>query len=902
MDFEEQLEKVERLSSPSLVGSSLRSADDSPHNNYIHPEKSRLTKGKAKGGRKPKSDIAASLDDLINEGALLGSEEDFDKFLDDSGNIKDDAKYSGETSKFDNQANSLSSPSSSSSPLKKQVIGSVSKTDSSPLKQVHNSGDSPIIQSYSSIDSSVIGGEKVSKSNEIYSTPNLSEYQLNNQINDVNDLIDSVKSIDPTRLPKTTSYASESSKSNKKTFKVHDLDNPEFKINTQSVKSPFLNSGLHTPYFHTDQSETDRSRSRSNNRIQNRSRSASNKPHLARGDTYKNIHEEEPSKYELPPEFQAQVTEESDERQSRQSKPTMKEKIETLEKQRELEQDQLRQYHDEEMVRDPSLLTTGDYSNFNVDLPQQEERFNDSTKIYAQRSISSTNYLRNISRSRSRQPKLVESDEKNDSNPRELVKEGAFVSDDPYSTIDNLDTMVEEVLNVDASKSLKNKSNPSDDLKSKTVDQKENVNDLKIQNDEGKFESNVSNVVPKAIENEAKASKKLNIGNVNYAESTLLDSELNSDTKKENNFGEQDLVPDQLSEEKKTKLDVTETQVNDEKINKTDTKEIDVPTLDLPTSSSESQENDTSAKLKTNDSVTSKDATESGLVKEREEKEDKEIDKEEGEEEEEEEKELSSKNEISEAVDIDGSVNKDILNGLESHDVSNTEKEDVQAKSVVGVNDDDISAPSENNVTTKDDNGSEDGKSISHEISKVGTAILDKIKDVVVSTDDGNELVDITPKLKAVEVTDEKIVSNNFDAGTKDKSTKEEAAEEEVSKSAKLNTKAEDDIDDFDFEVSPEEIRKHLESQPIYLFTSLAGGMQIMPRTNRLATILQANGIKFEYRDLGTDDEAKKIWKRQADGKTLPGVVRGDDFIGNWKEIDDANEEYKLHELLYETL
>ena len=82
-----------------------------------------------------------------------------------------------------------------------------------------------------------------------------------------------------------------------------------------------------------------------------------------------------------------------------------------------------------------------------------------------------------------------------------------------------------------------------------------------------------------------------------------------------------------------------------------------------------------------------------------------------------------------------------------------------------------------------------------------------------------------------------------------------------------------DDLDDLD--ISPEEIRKHLEAQPIYIFTSLAGGMQIMPRTNRLATILQANGIKFEYRDLGTDEEAKKIWKRQANGKTLPGVVRG---------------------------
>lgn len=120
---------------------------------------------------------------------------------------------------------------------------------------------------------------------------------------------------------------------------------------------------------------------------------------------------------------------------------------------------------------------------------------------------------------------------------------------------------------------------------------------------------------------------------------------------------------------------------------------------------------------------------------------------------------------------------------------------------------------------------------------------------------------------------------------------------------AKKPSKADDDLD---FEVSQDEIRKHLASLPIYLYTSLAGGMQIVPRTNRLALILQANDIKFEYKDLGTDAEAKKIWKRYANGpngmRTIPGVVRGDEVIGDWKEIDEANEEYKVRELIYETL
>ena len=93
-----------------------------------------------------------------------------------------------------------------------------------------------------------------------------------------------------------------------------------------------------------------------------------------------------------------------------------------------------------------------------------------------------------------------------------------------------------------------------------------------------------------------------------------------------------------------------------------------------------------------------------------------------------------------------------------------------------------------------------------------------------------------------------------------------------------------------------------MESQPVYICTSLAGGMQVVHRTNRLTTILKANGIEFTAKDLSLDDEAKKIWRRHSNGKTLPGIIRGDDFIGNWQDIDEANEEYKVHELIYETL
>ncbi|SCV04891.1 LANO_0G13696g1_1 [Lachancea nothofagi CBS 11611] len=101
-----------------------------------------------------------------------------------------------------------------------------------------------------------------------------------------------------------------------------------------------------------------------------------------------------------------------------------------------------------------------------------------------------------------------------------------------------------------------------------------------------------------------------------------------------------------------------------------------------------------------------------------------------------------------------------------------------------------------------------------------------------------------------------------------------------------------------------QEIRSLLMDEPVYIYTSLAGGGYHMPsRTNRLAQILSANQVEFTYRDLGTDDDARKVWKRYGRGRVLPAVVRGkDDIVGNWEEMDEANEDYRVRELIYETL
>ncbi|KAH3662434.1 hypothetical protein OGAPHI_005686 [Ogataea philodendri] len=68
----------------------------------------------------------------------------------------------------------------------------------------------------------------------------------------------------------------------------------------------------------------------------------------------------------------------------------------------------------------------------------------------------------------------------------------------------------------------------------------------------------------------------------------------------------------------------------------------------------------------------------------------------------------------------------------------------------------------------------------------------------------------------------------------------------------------------------PRETKMAFEDEPVYIYTSLAGGFQIATRTNRLQTILTANRVKFGFKDLGTDEQAKKIWKRYSGGKTLP--------------------------------
>lgn len=721
MDIEEQLDRAEKLPYPLLVGSSVKSADDSPHNNYIHPEK---YTGNCKQVQKKKSilnaSIGASLDDLISEGALLGSEEDFDRFLDDKGNILSDAKYSTKDSSDENpKAVGLSKAtigaevvSSTDFPLQEMALVTLEASESPAFSEGANSEQPP-------------GGEHLIYGTENFSTPNLSEYQIDHQISDHSELLNSVQSYDLSKLPSSLDLELKS-KSND-VFGIADRVpqsiRPSAAKGNHTFTAQHLDYGhnakvaetdsLHTPFFQRDDRSpsgsscpvagTDRSRSRSMDRYNPRS-------HLARGDSYKITHDDLPSKYELPAEMELEDT-----RESRQTRPTLGESVAAAE-------EEMRRQESKSVTRDPSLVTSGDYTNFDVD---GGEEFVCDKNLYSVRSQSSTNYLRSISGSRSRQTGKSrdgiahyssDKNEKNDSNPAELVNEGAYVSDDPYGQVDGLDDMMSKVLNTGA-------------ITTQGQSQKNLVDDVSAEKQEAETKEQLNEAIEEEETNEKPSQGVLEV------ESRAKENEDMKDA--------------------------------DDK----EQKEI---------AASHHQHQHHCLDISSFDTV---------------------------------------KNKAAELVEC-------------LHDHREVGHKNDEAENSVQDNEE----PSE--VKRKDD--------------------------------------PLSLKTKK-EVQETKAIAKQTEA-------------------------AADDEEEEDFDVSPEELKKYLESLPIYLFTSLAGGMQIMNRTNRLVTILQASSIKFEYRDLGTDEEAKKIWRRYALGKTLPGIVRDDEVIGNWEYIEEVNEEYRLRSVLYETL
>lgn len=911
MDFEEQLEKAERLESPSLVGSSLRSADDSSHQNYIHPEKYKGKKSTPGKHSFSNSTIGASLDDLISEGALLGSEEDFDRFLDDKGNVKNDAKYLSKSSNSGPSSRTALS-TKGTSPL----ALSVQQQDDTPGSAVLSPVDSEDVLAFSD---NHVSGDSAGHSlyaTDNYSAPNLSEYQLEHQISDHSELMDLVKSYDLSRLP--SSNDRELAKSNinyaaseriPKSVKVAAAKkNPLFAVELDGARIASSDS-LHTPYFPRDERSPSRSRGACLPAADSRSRSTSrsrsvNKPHLARGDSYKNTHEDAPAKYELPAGLAIEEDAYGNDRRSRQSRPTMGDSIAAAEAQ------EVRDYHSENITRDPSLVTTGDYTNFDCDTSSEKM---DQLNLYSVRSKSSTNYLRSISRSRSRQPKsshpkdLSTMNEKNDANPEELAREGALVSDDPYGQFTGMDAMVDKVL-----------KNPGE-VESKTS--KKSVNDVSAEEkDTETKEQLIAEEAPTITAKDIKVDDGV-------VEETSKSSEYVEEVEAETKEGIED-TQDVVDVPAEVKVREAHEQLVAEEAPLVTAKDIKMNEV------KKSEFGDAKGEELINKADVASKHYESKI--------------------------LDSLNALEAKDKLDGPGTSEAAEPTEGTETTETKADDLK------LTEPEIDSNDTKKVVSKD----EQSAITNDDAEKVPDSVVQEVRETKAETEvlseepkvDDEDAVDVTPATSAkpesvtaedlTKATDENeeedsplnvksalktVLADDANQETGDKKTEdnEVPSEDETASKSKVEAEAKEPVEviatsaktpdqtgaetkakepeapdiadaapveDEDFDVSPEELRKHLQSLPIYLFTSLAGGMQIIQKTNRLATILQGNGIKFEYRDLGTDEEAKKLWRRYAQGKTLPGVFRGDDFIGNWQYIDEVNEDYRLHEVLYEAL
>lgn len=994
MDFEEQLEKAEKLALPLLVGSSLRSADDSAHQNYIHPEKYRgSSKTRPQKSSFLNSSIGASLDDLINEGALLGSEEDFERFLDDKGNVRSDAKYNGK--------NATAQPTDAAhhSALKNELL---------PEADDDAAVISPVDPTFQDVAERQPEGEGLYSADN-YSAPNLSEYQLGHQIADHSELLDSVKSYDLNRLPssddrehsKTREYYPASERVPKNTRSTAARSNASFASNKlefgDNVKV-VENDSLHAPYFQRDARSPSRSRSAaSEDRLSDRSRSRSRTaPHLARGDSYKNTHPDTPEKYELPADLDIDENDaEDDDRRTRQSRPTMGDSIAAAEAQ------EARKFHgeSESITRDPSLVTTGDYTNFNADGPSKQLNEN---SMYLVRSESSTNYLRSISRSRSRQPQPI--NEKNDANPEELAKEGALVSDDPYDQVTDLDNLMKNVLKkgyhgpkpgVLPTKESKNLVNdvPAEEKDTETKEQlitegapTVTAKDIKVdletqpkkfvplqetEEDEEEAEEETHDL---PAEEKIKEAKEQAIAE-EAPTVTAADIKLPSDDAEDDLVSNEKLLADEPKGPETEKAEPsgdTESDKSTAKVLTEKPKDHETKMAELPdTVEDETEVVETTKPVEEEELATTKAPPLIAV---------EDVEAIAGDKPEEKEPETAAKDFTDGATLIQGKESvatgaedetdkpakaAEVTSAIENSAISSHARADAEDPVTItkqpGLSQQDplITKKEDDEAATVDDEKVEEGeaveksaadevepKEVEHEdavapevkdapvdeatVDPAVKDVLDNVpeaygKDAQVEAPAGGKVEDlenpVSEDLKEATAVEElkdavkespEEVKKEIPEEAKKEITEhavtkpDDVAEREVEPATKVEKEAEPAVaakdEDEEYDLSPEELTKYLQSLPVYLYTSLAGGMQIINKSNRLATILQANGIKFEYRDLGTDEEAKKLWRRYAQGKTLPGVVRGDDFIGNWEYIEEVNEDYRLKEVLHHTL
>lgn len=67
----------------------------------------------------------------------------------------------------------------------------------------------------------------------------------------------------------------------------------------------------------------------------------------------------------------------------------------------------------------------------------------------------------------------------------------------------------------------------------------------------------------------------------------------------------------------------------------------------------------------------------------------------------------------------------------------------------------------------------------------------------------------------------------------------------------------------------------------IWLFVSLStGNRNMVSNMGRIERILKANKVPFVPIDVATDQKAMQLWRRRANGRLLPGVIKDGDIVG----------------------
>ncbi|KAF2397412.1 hypothetical protein EJ06DRAFT_533024 [Trichodelitschia bisporula] len=95
------------------------------------------------------------------------------------------------------------------------------------------------------------------------------------------------------------------------------------------------------------------------------------------------------------------------------------------------------------------------------------------------------------------------------------------------------------------------------------------------------------------------------------------------------------------------------------------------------------------------------------------------------------------------------------------------------------------------------------------------------------------------------------------------------------------------------------DLRAWEEDRALYLFTSLtAGSSHIVTATSRIETILKNARIPFTYIDTATNEGAKRLFQRRANGRKLPLLVKDGFVIGDLAQVEEWNEFGELKEAI----